>query len=193
MIRTVDVCFVVYGDWDVLTGKAFSDSILKADKAKKNNNNNGGTSVEKAGNLNVPEMTARRLTTRSTPELKEYFLYTTFKLFSQVQVSATRFSVATKTPTGVVVAAAVDPRFAKDKQFPNQWSPIVRNAAGNPVVGPPQPYSGAAFYAKVTRLSEPTNAIFVEYHSAFYEPADWFVQATTTFCPQSCGRSSRTR
>ena len=171
LIRTVDVCFVVYGDWDVLTGKAFSDSILKPNKAK---GAAGGTSVDKAGNLNVPEMAARRLTTRSTPELKEYFLYTTFKLFSEVQVSATRFSVATKTPTGVVVAAAVDPRFAKDKQFPNEWSPIVRDAAGNPVVGAPQPYSGAAFYAKVTRLTVPTNAIFVEYHSAFYEPVDWF-------------------
>jgi hypothetical protein len=171
LIRTVDVCFVVYGDWDVLTGKAFSDSILKPNKANKGG---GGTAVEKAGNLNVPEMAARRLTTRSTPEFKEYFLYTTFKLFSEVQVSATRFSVATKTPTGVVVAAAVDPRFAKDKQFPNQWSPIVRGAGGDPVVGAPQPYSGAGFYAKVTRLTAPTNAIFVEYHSAFYEPADWF-------------------
>jgi hypothetical protein len=172
LIRTVDVCFIVYGDWDVLTSKAFSDSILKADKGKKGGG--GGTEVVKAGYLNVPEMTARHLTTRSTAELKEYYLYTTFKLFSQVEVNATRFGVATKTPTGVVVAATVDPRFASDKQFPNQWSSIVRNAAGNPVVGPPQPYSGAGFYAKVTRLTEPTNAIFVEYHSAFYEPEGWF-------------------
>jgi hypothetical protein len=171
LIRTVDVCFIVYGDWDVLTGKAFSDSILKADKKNKGG---GGTTVEKAGYLNVGEMAARRLSTRSTPELKEYFLYTTFRLFSQVEVSATRFGVATKTPAGVVVAAAVDPRFASDKQFPNQWSPITRNAAGDPVVGPPQPYSGAGFYAKVTRLAEPTNAVFVEYHSAFYEPEGWF-------------------
>jgi hypothetical protein len=172
LIRTVDVCFIVYGDWDVLTSKAFSDSILKADKNK--NKAAGGTTVEKAGYLNVGEMAARRLSVRSTSDLKEYFLYTTFKLFSQVDVSATRFGVATKTPTGVVVAAAVDPRFANDKQFPNQWSPITRNAAGDPVVGPAQPYSGAGFYAKVTRLTEPTNAIFVEYHSAFYEPEGWF-------------------
>ena len=180
LIRTVDVCFVVYGDWDVLTGKAFSESILKPNKANKGG---GGTSVEKAGNLNAPEMAVRRLSDRSTPELKEYFLYTTFKLFDQVEVSATRFSVATKTPTGVVVAASVDPRFAKDKQYPNQWKPIVRGAGGNPIVGGAQPYSGAAFYAKVTRLSEPANAIFVEYHSAFYEPQDWFGQGNDNLLP----------
>ena len=34
--------------------------------------------------------------------------------------------------------------------------------------------SGAGFYAKVTRLTAPANAIFVEYHSAFYEPEGWF-------------------
>ena len=90
--------------------------------------------------------------------------------------------MASKTPTGVVVAAKVDPRFADDKQYPNQWRPITSNAAGNPVVGDPQPYartdakscSGAGFYAKVTRLTKPANAIFVEYHSAFYEPQAWF-------------------
>ena len=172
---------MVYGDWDVLTSKEFSDSILKPNKAK-NKNNGGGTAVIKAGYLTVPEMAVRGLTARSTADLKESYLYTTFKLFGQVEVSATRFGAATKTPTGVVVAAMIDPRFAKDKQFPNEWHPIVRGAGGDPVVGAPQAYpradaqnrSGAGFYAKVTRLSSPANAIFVEYHSVFYEPQDWF-------------------
>jgi hypothetical protein len=171
LIRKVNVCFIVYGDWDVLVGKNFANNILKKGNAKAQA---GGTTVSEAGYLNPAELAVRRLSVRSTSDLKEYFLYTTFKLFGQVEVSATRFGAASKTPTGVVVAAAVDPRFAKDKQYPNQWKPIVRNAAGNPVVGDAQPYSGAAFYAKVTRLSEPANAIFVEYHSAFYEPEGWF-------------------
>ena len=42
------------------------------------------------------------------------------------------------------------------------------------MLGPPQPYSGAAFYAKVTRLIKPENAIFVEFHQVFYEPRAWF-------------------
>ena len=42
------------------------------------------------------------------------------------------------------------------------------------MLGPLQPYSGAAFYAKVTRLIKPKNAIFVEFHQVFYEPQAWF-------------------
>jgi hypothetical protein len=174
LLRTVNVCFIVYGDWNVLTGDEFSKSILKKEPAK--GRDDGGTSVSKAGYLKAAELVVppRRLTARSTPNLKEYYLYTTFKLFDQVEISATRFGVATKTPTGVVVAAKVDPRFAKDKEFPNQWRPIVRNAAGNPEFGAAQLYFGAGFYAKVTRLAAPSRAIFVEYHSAFYEPEQWF-------------------
>ncbi len=74
------------------------------------------------------------------------------------------------------MAAKVDPQFAKDKQYPNQWQDITRGAAANIVLGPPQPYSGAAFYAKVTRLIKPQNAIFVEFHQVFYEPQAWFGQ-----------------
>lgn len=181
LIRTVKICFVVYGDWDVLTSDEFSKGILKKGPAK-NNNNVGQTAVLKAGYLKPPELAVRGLTARSAANLKEYYLYTTFDLFGEVEVSATRFGIATKTPTGVVVAAKIDPRFAGDKQFPNHWRQIARNAVGNLVVGPPQPYprtdaknrSGAGFYAKVTRLAAPANAIFVEYHSAFYEPEQWF-------------------
>ena len=121
--------FVVYGDWNVLTSDEFSKTILKEGKAK--NGKNEGM-VSKAGYLKAPELAVRGLTTRSTPDLKEYFLYTTFKLFDRVELSATRFGVATKTPAGVIVAAKVDPRFAKDKEYPNQWREIGRNALGNP-------------------------------------------------------------
>ena len=123
VIRKVNLYFVVYGDWDVLTSDEFSKTILKEGKA-----NNGKTEgmVSKAGYLKAPDYGVRGLTTRSTPDLKEYFLYTTLKLFDQVELSATRFGVATKTPTGVIVAAKVDPRFAKDKEYPNQWREISR-------------------------------------------------------------------
>ena len=93
VIRTVNLYFVVYGDWNVLTSDEFSKGILKAGKA---NNQKNDSMVSKAGYLKAPELLARGLTTRSTPELKEYFLYTTLNLFKQVELSATRFGVATK-------------------------------------------------------------------------------------------------
>ena len=95
---------------------------MKAGQA--NNQKNGGM-VSKAGYLKAQELLFRELTTRSTPNLKEYFLYTTFNLFEQVELSATRFCVATKTPAGVIVAAKVDPRFAKDKEAISE--PMVRD------------------------------------------------------------------
>jgi hypothetical protein len=168
IIRTVNLHFLVYGDWNVLTSDEFSKTILKPNNA----NNNG--MVSKAGYLKAAEMAVRGLATRSTPDLKEYFLFTTVKLFERVELSATRFCIATKTPTGVIVAAKVDPRLAKDKEYPNHWCEIGKNALGNPVLGRPEPYSGAAFYAKVTRLIKPKNAIFVEFHQVFYEPRGWF-------------------
>ena len=173
VIRRVDLGFVVYGDWNVITSDQFSKSILKEGKPSNENKN---SMVSKAGYLKPAEELVRKLSTRSTPDLKEYFLYTTFKLFDRVELSATRFGVATKTPAGVVVAAKVDLRFAKDKEkeFPNQWRTIDRDAAGKVVMGPALPYSGAAFYAKVTRLIKPENAIFVEFHQVFYEPRAWF-------------------
>jgi hypothetical protein len=171
VIRTVNLSFVVYGDWNVLTSEQFSKGILKEGKA--NNQKNEGL-VSKAGYLKTPELAVRGLPANAAPNSKEYFLYTTFKLFERVELSETRFGVATRTPAGVIVAAKVDPRFSKDKQYPDQWREITKNALGISALGPPQPYSGAAFYAKVTRLIKPENAIFVEFHQVFYEPRAWF-------------------
>ena len=130
--------------------------------------------VSKAGYLKPPELAVRGLATRSTPDLKEYFLYTTFKLFERVELSATRFGVATKTPAESSLPRRSIRGLPKTRQYPNQWREIDKNALGNIVLGPPQPYSGAAFYAKVTRLIKPENAIFVEFHQVFYEPQAWF-------------------
>ena len=66
VIRTVNLHFLVYGDWNVLTSDEFSKTILE----KPNNANNNGL-VSKAGYLKAPEMAVRRLATRSTPDLKE--------------------------------------------------------------------------------------------------------------------------
>ena len=171
VIRTVNLHFLVYGDWDVLTSDEFSKTILKEEKPNKPNNDD---MVSKAGYLKAPEMAVRGLASRSTPDMKEYYLFTTLRLFHRVELSATRFCMATKTPTGVIVAAKLDPRFVKDNEYPNQWREIGRDALGNPVLGPPKRYSGTGFYAKVTRLIMPQNAIFVEFHQVFYEPHGWF-------------------
>jgi hypothetical protein len=179
IIRTINAEYVVYGNWDLLTSDEFSKNILKAGKA-----NGGNNIVSKAGYLTPAELAVRGIATRSTSGTKEYVLYTTFSLLDQVELSATRFCVATKTPTGVIIAAKVDPRFDKDKQYPNEWRLITRGAGAVAVMGKPQLYTGgAAFYAKVTRLISPKDAIFVEFHQVFYEPWDWFGSANVNRLP----------
>ena len=177
LIRYVNLHFVVFGDWDVLTSEQFSKTILKAGNGSKGG---GGTvNVIKACYLKdielaMPQRHSMSLKVRQTPTLKEYFLYTRFQLFGRVEISSTRFCEATKTPAGVIVAAKVDPRFAKDKEYPNESRVINKGPLGDLKLGPAQPYSGAGFYAKVTRLIAPANAIFIEFHEVFYEPQAWF-------------------
>ena len=131
--------------------------------------------VIKAGYLKDIESDSSRTSRPARPLLSKSIFSTPDSSFSIGSRSVLRGSVqATKTPAGVIVAAKVDPRFAKDKEYPNESRVINKNALGNPVLRPPQPYSGAGFYAKVTRLIEPANAIFVEFHEVFYEPQAWF-------------------
>ena len=53
VVRTVNLYFVLYGDWNVLTSDQFSKTILKEDKSS--DPNNGGM-VSKAGYLKTPEL-----------------------------------------------------------------------------------------------------------------------------------------
>ena len=89
-------------------------------------------------------------------------------------MSATRRVVTTRGNDEMTAAAVIDERFDKDAEYPNQWRPILRDTAANISLGPPQPYSGAGVYIKVTKLAEPADAKFVEGHMVFEEPYGWF-------------------
>ena len=132
-----------------------------------------------AGFLTDKEMANRKLKSVTEKHWGDRYFYSTFSLFDMVEVRATRYAVLSETPDGVVVAGRIDPRFAKDPKYPNQWRAIDKDALGNPVLGPKQPYSGTGFYVKVTRLKSPKDAIFFEFHSAYNEPYGWFNGAPT--------------
>jgi hypothetical protein len=168
VIRTIDLGFIAYGDWDTFTSKKFGESIFKA--AEKSDKK---SILSRSGYLNDEEMAKRGLTA-SKGKIESRYFYTTFTLFDMAEVSATRYAVLTKTPSSYLLAARIDPQFADDPEFPNQWRSVERDATAELVYGKKQPYSGAGFYAKVTRLTKPDGAIFVEYHSAFNEPKGWF-------------------
>jgi hypothetical protein len=170
-LRTIHVYFVARGSWRVLSSKDFGDTILK--KRKEEAKKEGGSSVT-GGFLTDKELAKRKLKSVTEKHWGDRYFYSTFWLFDMAEVSVTRYVFLSETPDGVVLAGRVDPRFANDKEYPNQWRRIDKDALGHPVLGPKHTYSGAGFYLKATRLKSPRDAIFFEIHSAFNEPDGWF-------------------
>ncbi len=83
-------------------------------------------------------------------------------------------TIVTRQPDSLLAATQIDPRFAKDSDFPNHWRKISRDDEGQRHLGPAQLYGGAGGYLKITRLHEPKGALFVEYHLIYTEPKGWF-------------------
>lgn len=165
----VDVWFVVYGDLDEVANEDFLKRWSKVAGSR-----DESSDVSRAGKLSAEEVQERKLFDAPAKHPDEYFLYSSFDLFDRVRVSATRRAMVTRTDESLLVAAQVDPRFDDDEQYPNEWRPLKRNDLGQVEVGDRRPYSGAGFYAKVTRMKEPAGALFVEYHQVFEEPKAWF-------------------
>ena len=103
----------------------------------------------------------------------EAYRHVEIDFLEKVQLRATIRMSWTRTDSSVLIAGEVDPRFQDDPEFPNQWQPVVREA-GTRKLGPAQPWAGAGFYMKITKLAEPAGAVFVEQHTIFAEPTGWF-------------------
>jgi hypothetical protein len=168
-VRAIDLWFVAHGKWETLNSKIFLDSLVKGRDSEGENR-----MVSKSGVLSEEEMQKRNLKPEALEGREAKFVYTTFSLFDQVEISATRYAVITRGKDYLLAAARIDGRFAGDAEYPNQWRPILRDAAANVYFGDAQPYTGAGAYAKITRLAEPAEAIFVEAHIVFEEPYGWF-------------------
>ncbi len=166
-VRAVDVWFVAHGTWKTLLSKEFLDSTATAENSK-------SQVVARSGVLSKEELRKRNLTAVVTDGREERFLYTTFSLFECVEISATRFSTLVRGDDSLLAAGNVDPRFDKDATYPNQWRPLLRDAQAEITRGPAQVFSHAAGYAKITRLKEPADAVFVECHIIYEEPYGWF-------------------
>jgi len=166
-VRTIDVWFVAHGDWNTLVSKDFLESTTAAENGK-------SRVVTKSGFLTEKEMKKRNLSATTPSGHEQRFLYTTFSLFERVQISATRFSTLTKGKDFVLAAGKIDPRFDKDSEYPNEWRPLLRDVRAEIKPGPAHPFSHAGGYAKITRLKEPADAVFVEFHLVYEEPYGWF-------------------
>ncbi len=167
-VRRIDFWFVAHGDWEVLNSKDFLESVLKTNEEGKSQ------VLLKSGVLTDKELAARKLSAVVKDGYEERFVYSTIALFDRVQLSMTRFVVLTKTKETVLAAGRLDPRFARDRDYPNQWRPLLRDAMANIKPGPAHPFAHAGGYAKITRLRSPAGAAFVECHVVYEEDYSWF-------------------
>jgi hypothetical protein len=161
--RRVDVYFVAYGDLKAADDGKFLDRLTNPGSGKR-------VSVRR---LTRDELAERKIDLRPGAEGGEGYARIEFDILEKVRLTVTGRAMWSRTPESVVAAAGVDPRFRDDREFPNEWRSLSKEA-GRPQAGPPQPYGGAGLYLKVTRLAEPAGALFIEQHIVFAEPTGWF-------------------
>lgn len=166
--RRIDLYFVVYGDLDEITKEGFFQEhfALGADKKKPET---------KTGDLPEAALKKRGLTSKKDDTYRETYAFSQFGILERVQVSGTGHIGETKTKESVLLASILDPKFIDDPEYPNQWRSIKQDpAGGKDKLGDPNPYSGYGAYVKITRLQEPPDALFIEFHLVFDEPQGWF-------------------
>ena len=166
-VRAVDLWFVAHGDWDILTSQKFLESALKTGQGP-------SEIVSKSGSLTDQELAKRDLRAADRGGYEERFVYSTFSLFDRVELSATRRVVLVRAKDSILAAGKVDRRFDKDRDYPNQWRPLVRDAQANIIPGARHPFDRAGGYAKITRLISPAGAVFIECHLVYEEDYGWF-------------------
>jgi hypothetical protein len=161
--KGVDVWFVAHGDFKLLEDDKFLDRLTSADKGASG----------KGGQLDAAELKKRGITIPAGNEKRESYGFVEFDFLEKVRLTATGHATWSRNGESVVAAAEIDSRFLNDKDHPNQWRSITK-AGGAVKVGPPNPWSGAAVYLKITNLQAPAGAVFIEQHVVFAEPTGWF-------------------
>jgi hypothetical protein len=158
-----DIWFVAYGDLA---------KIAKRDPLQLFGTTPGDAVVT---DLDSDALAKRKIKLNLKAPLRERYVNTSADLLDTVKLSLTSRAVISESSESLVVASKVDPRFTRDKEFPNYWQMLPDGLEANPKA-PRGPLSieVGAFYLKVTRLSEPKDGLFVEFHQVSTEPKAWF-------------------
>jgi hypothetical protein len=158
--RGVDIWFVAYGDLRELNNEKFLDRLVSAGRGE-----GKGTSLTK------DDLAKRNITLLDAKH--EGYGFVEFDFLEKVRLKATGRVFWSLAEESAVIAGEIDPRFRDDPQFPNQWQSLTKQG-GTQSVGPANPWSGAAFYLRITKLREPAGGLFLEQHIIFAEPTGWF-------------------
>jgi hypothetical protein len=166
----IDLHFVAYGSLEQAGDQNLFERLIGAGGQRGSARSTKGRQQSSAESLPAEWLQARSLQPKQGSDLQERYLHVHFELLERYLVTGVGYAVQTRTPESVVFALQLDPRFVKDADFPNQWREIKQNGS----LGPPNPYAGYGGYTKTTILHNPKGALFVESHTIFYEPPQWF-------------------
>jgi hypothetical protein len=164
-VLAVDVAFVAYGSLETVADRDFLEGLHKKSKDRK------------IHILSADELQKRKLTPRSTKDHQERYSHGVFIVLDRVELRAGLHSIVTRQADSLLAASRIDPHFARDPDFPNEWRKITIDEEGQRKLGSAHPYFGAGGYLKITRLHEPKGALFIEYHLVYTEPSGWFAGA----------------
>lgn len=157
-LRAIDLVFVTPGTLDKLAQSDVLDRLL----------NSGRTDATIQPLTQAPQGVAGRAA-------QEAQAHVAMPLMDKVQLEGTIHTMWTRTKDSLLLAGQLDPRYTSDSKFPNRWRLLKRDAEGKLLPQPTgTPYEAAAFYFKFTPLAGNPNALLVEWHLVFAEPADWF-------------------
>jgi hypothetical protein len=163
--QKVDLYFVAYGPLQSAVSSDVMERLLGNPKAN--------IGKGKAALLSEDDLKKRNIALAKSKGLEERYTLMNFELLDKVQLSGVGRAFKTNGPNAIVSAMQLDPRFAEDKQFPNQWQPV-SSKDGVKVLGPAKSYEGFGGYVRMTELKEPAGALFVEFHLVLNEPKEWF-------------------
>lgn len=158
----IDLWFIAYGDPQTVANKQFLEQWRDEQRD------------HKIVTLAAAELVKRGIKELRSSQLQDRYAHVEFPLLERVRVKATLHTILTSGKESVVVALKMDPAFAGDADFPNQWRSMSRDDDGRLQLGAAEPYAGAGAYVKITRLHQPVGAAFIEYHLVFAEPKGWF-------------------
>ena len=163
--QKVDLYFVAYGKLKSAVSSDVMERLLGNPKA---NIGKGDAAF-----LSEADPKKRNITLAKAKDVEERFTILNFELLDKVQLSGVGRAFKTNGTKTIVSAMQLDPRFAKDKEFPNQWQPV-NLKDGAKVLGPAKSYEGFGGYVRMTELKQPPGALFVEFHLVMNEPKEWF-------------------
>ncbi len=165
----VDFCFVAYGRLGTVIEEDLFGQLAGMQESAR-----AADESTMARALTPQELQGRGLKPVRNAEREESYVLFDLPILNRVQLRGVGFAVREKRAHSVIAALVLDDHFRDDKEFPNTWSPLLRDRQGKLTVGAAEPYSGLGGYMKMTELAEPEGALFVECHIAFDEPEAWF-------------------